>query len=209
MITGRRTLAISIAACLMLAVGCACIAADFSADLYSGSKTLTKMGKIYVTGKMIRVDMTTQGKTRSTIVRLDKKVVWMIDPSLKQYMEMPIKDLAMADPRNDAMLSKNATKKKLGTEKVSGYVCEKTAYVSKQTPRGMATRWYSKKLDWPLKTVVSTPDRQSHSSEMRNIKVGKQPSTLFSVPKGYKKMTAPQPGQRGKPGVTPKRAPGK
>lgn len=185
---------------LLLSVGCACMAASFSADIYSGPKSMAKTGKVYSNGKMIRMEMKAGEHLQIMIVRLDKKKIWMLNPGSKEYTEMPVTKPELADPRSEAMLMRNATKKELGTETVSGYSCRKTAYVTKSGPKGMATRWYSQKLDWPVKTHVQMPDGRTFTQELRNIKLGNQASSLFEIPKGYKVVAVPTRPPPAKPG---------
>jgi hypothetical protein len=199
----NRWLALLLGLCLLLAAGCACLAADFSADVYAGPKALQKQGKIYTSGKMIRVE-TTMGGSQITIMRPDKKMAWLISPATKQYVEAPMTRPEMMDPRSDKMFTQNATKKNLGKETVSGFSCEKTVYTFKGMPGNsksgagqQAIRCYSSKLDWPIRTQMIAPGR-TFVQELRNIKLGKQPATLFVVPKGYKKMAMPTPS--GTPG---------
>jgi len=42
-------------------------------------------------------------------------------------------------------------------------------------------------------------------SELKNIRVGKQPDELFNIPAGYERMTAPQGRPGGPPGEAPQR----
>ncbi len=196
MIVMKRALAVSAALCLLLAAGC--VAADFSADLYAGQKSLTKAGKVNSSGGKLRIESNMGKMTRVMIVRADKRMVWALDPASRTYMEMPVPKGQNVDPRSDAMFAANSTKKNLGTEKVSGYACQKTAYVSRGNPKASAIRWYSSKLQYPVKIQVNMPGGQTSTQELRNVKVAKQSASLFEIPKGYKKIAAPKapPGKR-------------
>lgn len=199
----KRWLALLTGLCLLLGAEFACLAADFSADVYEGPKALQKMGKIYTSGKMVRAELTV-GTPRVTIIRPDKKLVWVITPGTKQYIEAPITSPAMMDPRSDNMFVQQSTVKSMGTETVSGYSCKKTMYTfkgatgkNKAMAGQQAIRCYSSKLDWPIKTQMMAPGK-SYIQELRNIKIGKQPASLFEIPKGYKKTASQMPS--GKPG---------
>jgi outer membrane lipoprotein-sorting protein len=183
---------------LLLLPGLRCLAADFSADMYLGTKSMLKRGTIYTTGDKLRFVQGTGANLTVSIVRLDKHVAWMLDPKTKTYVEMPLPKGAQSNPRSDEMFRKNATSKRLGVQSVSGYSCDKTSYVSRGNSKQTAVRYYSKKLDWPIKTQMTNPDGQSITQELRNIRVAKQPASLFQIPKGYRKVTPPKGPAPGK-----------
>lgn len=177
---------------VMLSLGSACVAAEFSADMYLGSESLQKRGRICTNGKRLRFEQRMGAAPYITIVCLDKNVAWVLDAKTRTYVEMPLPKGAQSNPRSDDMFSKNAVKKRLGVETVSGVSCEKTSYVSKTNSKQTAVRYYSKKLDWPIKTHMTTPQGQSITQELRNIRLAKQPASLFELPKGYKKVIPPK-----------------
>lgn len=190
-----RTRTVGLLAALLAAIAVAASAADFSAEVFSGapgSKQLSRAGTVYVSAKMIRIDASARGQKMTTITRLDKKVFWMVDPAKKQYMEIPITRAELADPASDAVLLQRCTKKNLGKEKVGGFECEKALYTDKGGQGVKITRWFSKKLNWPMKTQISTSDGKTMVQETRNVKMGKQAASLFEIPKGYKKQQPPK-----------------
>jgi outer membrane lipoprotein-sorting protein len=191
-----------LASLLLLLFAGACLAADFSADMFIGDKSLNKMGKIYSSGKMVRLEQGVGANQRVTIVRVDKKTAYMINPQNRTYMQMALPKGAQADPRSDAVYAANTIKKNLGTEVVNGYTCAKTAYVSKRAPKATTIRCYSQKLEWPVKTQINMPGGKCVTQELRNIKIAKQPMRLFEVPSGYKRVETPKvppPGPKGLP----------
>jgi hypothetical protein len=54
--------------------------------------------------------------------------------------------------------------------------------------------WYSTKLDYPVKTEMQLPAPMSGTSVsiLENIKVGKQPASLFEIPAGYTEAASMQ-----------------
>ena len=62
-------------------------AQDFSADTVSTTKEGTFTGKIFATKEKTRMEMS----QAITITRTDKKIVWMLMPDEKMYMEQPLK----------------------------------------------------------------------------------------------------------------------
>ena len=77
--------------------------------------------------------------------------------------------------------------------KIPGFTCEKAQYTSPQRPGAKITRWYSKDLDWAVKTEMIMGPGMSRSEELKNVKVGRQPASLFELPRGYKKVAMQMP----------------
>jgi outer membrane lipoprotein-sorting protein len=79
-----------------------------------------------------------------------------------------------------------------GTEKVSGRMTEK--WEMKTTgPDGesqVSYQWFDPELNMNIREY----NAGGFKREMRNIKTGKQPATLFTVPPGYQEITMPQGG---------------
>ena len=154
---------------------------DFSAKMASSTKEGTFQGKIYVSGRNMRMEM--QGFT--TITSMDKKMVWVLMPETKMYMEEPF------DPHNAAAIS----------EKVPGEI-ERTL-VAEETINGRPAKKYKVLYDamgdrqviyqWidtmgcpvPLKTAAFD---DSWAMEYTDISIGKQDSSLFEIPPDYMKM---------------------
>lgn len=88
--------------------------------------------------------------------------------------------------------------KMLGTETLDGRTVEKweaTVQVPKREP-SVTYQWY----DPELKLAVREEFPGGHVSELKNIRVGTQPDSLFVVPAGYNRMSMPQGGQPPQPG---------
>jgi outer membrane lipoprotein-sorting protein len=102
-----------------------------------------------------------------------------------------------------------ATKKSLGTAKVSGFVCDKFQLTYKNKQMGTSTVWFAKRLDWPIKTETKTV-HGTVVTECKSVKMGGQSASLFEIPKGYKKVAMPgPPGMAGGPKPHMKPAPKK
>jgi hypothetical protein len=83
----------------------------------------------------------------------------------------------------------------LGKETIDGRQVEKWEMIS-TAPKQEATRsfqWY----DSELKLAVREEFPGGFVSELKNIRVGPQPDSLFVVPAGYSRMTMPQGGSQG------------
>lgn len=178
-------------------------AADFSASMKqtmsSPMGNMSMDGKLYVKGIMQRQDVSTPMGKQIVIIRPDKGTVWVLHPSDKTYMEQSI---AKMDPRNpptvESMLKRMPNFKKIGSEQISGYQCDKYKFADK-TRNLSGTVSISPKLKQELKTNVKT-SQGSMNLVLSNVKETAQPASLFNLPAGYKKMAMPQmPG--GAPGM--------
>jgi outer membrane lipoprotein-sorting protein len=175
-----------ILALLFLLAGAA-QSAEFSATMITKAGGRQTQGKIFVKGDKIRNEMKADGGTQISIIRLDKKVMWLIMPAEKTCMEMPMNPQATGQmmierPQEQEM-------KLLGKETINGYETEK--YEISVRHRGKAVKqyiWLSKKLGMPIKMAAADG---SHSMEYRDIQEGGVPDALFKPPKGYQKMQVP------------------
>ena len=168
-------------------------AAEFTADLIQKRQGIEMKGKIYVKGEKMRMDMTMEGEKTSTITRIDKKIVWIIKHEDKMYMEMPSMVGTLQVSKIDEDLKKIADKKKVGTEKVNGYKCDKYLITYKDKSMGKMTQWISKKLNYPIKMVYHSSYGDMYT-EYKNIKEGKVKDSVFEIPKGYEKISMPGMG---------------
>ena len=180
----------------VMALAVSCGAADFSADMITKAGKMTVTGKVYRKGNLIRQDTKSPMGNRIIILRQDKKVMWMLDPATKTYVELPMREkVDFAKLGEDARLKKMAVKKPMGREKVNGVLCDKFQLVYKDKRMGTSTHWVSNDLQWPIKTESKGPNTML--MECKNIKVGAQPMSLFELPKGYKKTKMPSGGPMG------------
>ncbi len=172
-------------ALLILIIPGVAAGAEFSAQMIvkDGSKIIP--GKIYVQdGKMRQEFVDEQGRT-VTIVRPDKKVVWVIIPPHQSYLEMPLQTRL---PGQFIQMPLQATGKHLvGHDLVAGYEADKYQ-VSVPSDRGYEIQhyWVAQKLGVPIKMEC----RERHFSlEYKDIKEGKIPESLFEIPAGYHNTT--------------------
>jgi hypothetical protein len=172
-------------------VGCASptVSKGFSADYVIKSGSMTMKGKIFFSGEKWRTETKQYGKKVTTICRADKNVMWIISPDQKMYMEREI-DLAELSSYIVKMPGE-IERKKVGTEKVSGILCDKYKVTYKLTEKASPQtiyQWVSRD-NIPVKFVSADG---SVSSIYKNIKRGKQPAALFELPAGYKKFEMPK-----------------
>ena len=152
----------------------------FSADIvsYAGKETMT--GKIFVARDKTRFE--TAGMV--TITRMDKKVVWMLMPTEKMYMEQAIRAdniVPSAEP-----VAGEVERTLLGTEAVNGQAANKyRVTVQAEGRKTSMYHWLAVDSGLPLK--IGAIDG-SWWQEYRNIKVGEPDAAFFELPDGYRKF---------------------
>lgn len=127
-----------------------------------------------------------------TIVLNDTKKMITLNTDKKLYHEQPNKQpdqmVSYYDP--DMVFEK----KKIGTEKIGGYLCNKydAIYYRKSKPgeKHKAVIWEATDLkDFPIKMEFNTPQGKK-TIMYKDIKLGVAKASMFEVPKGYKKVNA-------------------
>lgn len=170
---------------MLLAMSATLTAAEFSAQMVLKDRDRVMPGRIFVKdGKMRQEFLDEKGHT-VTIVRRDKKVVWVLLPFDRTYLEMP---LGLELPGQFLQIPPGTAKRRVCTEEVNGYKVERfdvTIMGVKGGPQRQ-TFWISEKLGLPIKTVCA--ERQ-FAVEYKNIREGKQEDRLFEVPPEYKKIS--------------------
>lgn len=180
-----------LAASGLLLLSVACSAATFSADMIQTGRGEALKGKLYVKGTKVRQEITAGGQKQATIFRPDKKLVWLIYPGKKQYMQVTQRVISgMDDPAARARIKEISTVKKLGKQTVNGYLCTKTQYVTRPPYGYTLTEWYADKLAHVIKMEIKSGP-QVNVIEYKNIKEGKVSDSVFELPKGYKKIPTP------------------
>ena len=160
-------------------------AEDFSADMVSTSQGLTSSGKIFISNDKVRMEV----PGAITISRMDKKVVWMLMPKDKMYMEQPF-DPSKAVASSEKV-SGEVERKLLGKETVDGRMADKYMIVYNVNGRKESIyQWIAPGIKMPVKTAAVD---NSWVMEYKNIKTGKQPDSLFEVPAGYQKFSYSMP----------------
>lgn len=195
---------------LLLAVGA--FAQEFSADLINTKKDspAEHQAKIFVGNHKIRLesDRSSQGESGGMgggafIIDEATKTTTILVPERKMYIQSNEGDqrpgfqtlsalMRPADPNNAcpqweaAMAARHQDKKltscrKVGTDTVNGRTAVKYEGVNSDGEKGNV--WVDPKLHFFLKI-----DGKDGGAELRNIKEGTQPASLFEVPSDYTKF---------------------
>lgn len=160
---------------------------EFSATITTvADKTFA--GKMYISKDKIRDEGINQGKKTITIIRLDKKLSWVLMDN-NQYMEISGKDQKCLLPIEKQAEQKYEIKS-LGKETVNGYSCEIKQYTCKGEACGVTTQWYSPKLKYMVRTEHKDTKNGTitFKQELTDIKQGTLDAALFEVPPGYVKF---------------------
>ena len=159
-------------------------AAEFSADMVMTSGGTTTTSKIFTKGEKSRMEP--QGQPTYSIVRNDKKVMWMVMTDQKTYMEMT------ADPKQAPQGDKvtgEVSRKLIGKETIDGHSTEKYEVTFKEGNKTEKMyQWIATDIKFMVKMAAVDG---SYTMEYKNIKMGPQADSLFEVPSGYKKMAMP------------------
>jgi len=174
--------------CLLLVLTVPGVAwgAEFSALMMVKDDAKIMPGKIQVSDGKLRQEFADEGGQTITIVRPDLKVVWVILPRQRSYMEIP---LTTKLPGQFIQIPPQALQKRLvGQERLNGYDTEKYE-VSVPVGRNLEkqTYWVAAKLGLPIK--MECRERQ-FSLEYKSIREEKVPDRLFALPPGLQKLTS-------------------
>ncbi len=144
---------------------CSPVAADLFYEQVSSLRAVEQQGtaaskirmKVYVRGRMVRAEDV--DSKRVVIARLDKSVIWGINPDEKTYTELSIRDLA--DDVHDARRSAGVTETSKAhiavsgseeMEDVAGYACRKSVLSANNEP--VMHTWNTLSLEIPEKAVL-------------------------------------------------------
>lgn len=165
---------------------------EYSADRYFETAEMTIKGKIYSTPDKERQEMSGE-MTMITITRHDKKVVWILMPDTKMYME---NRLTEGKEGTDNLSAYNFEETVVGEEVVNGIRTTKSKLIMTNKKDGSKLggfHWKTKegievKMDM---IAVDKNSKTRFKSELTNLKIGKQDPKLFEIPAGYSKMSMP------------------
>ncbi len=163
---------------------------QFAADMVLKAEGQTQVMRYYHGNQKMRTETKMEDGSRViSIIDIPGKKMITLMPETNTYMEMTGVDESQGwfDGKDFAEQAKNDPDyavKKVGSEMVNGYLCDKYVSVPKKADLEQSTTWFAPKLGYPVKSISP-----SHTMELTNIKEGTQPASLFTVPKGYQKMS--------------------
>jgi len=137
--------------------------------------------KVYIGDGKMRTEVAMGSVQVVTIVRLDEKIVYVMLPVQKMFVEKP---LVEEDGLLARVSDKNAERELVGTETVQAQPCDKYKVTIKDR---VFYFWVNKSTQTPVR-ILST-DNQTRI-EWNNVQVGPQPADLFKPPVDYRKFTS-------------------
>ena len=180
---------------------------EYSADSVMQNEEGTIEQHVYVTpGKERREMLTGSGDGSVQIFRYDNKVMWMLMPSEKMYMENSMSKAAAKDVSQWDFEETVMGEEVLNDMKVTKY---KTIATSTDGKKYGGFSWRTKE-GISLKSDLlykEGNEKKRMMTELKNVKIGKQDPKLFEVPEGYTKfdmagmMGGMMGGQMGREGM--------
>ena len=180
-------------------------AAEFTADIFERVFNHDVTGKIYVKDAKYRMDLDDKKTGEKPVITVDRKggFTRLFNTKTKQYQE--VKNFTfqafMVDPfQSLAKWDSVLQKKKVGTESVAGYVCNKYEYYDGTAK--LAEAWVARDLKFPVKMHIKSGRSDGNIKvktnigdtivKLSNIKKVSVDVTLFEIPAGYAKAEEPK-----------------
>jgi hypothetical protein len=164
---------------------------EYSADSYMETADAVIHGPLYVTRGKERREYLQDGERMVMIIRHDKKVMWMLMPDDKMYMEM--KTTEESKKSTDDLSNYKIEQTTVGPEVVNGVNTTKSKIImAGRKGEKLGGFWWQTKEGIIAKMDVIAVDKGSKNrikSELKNLKVGNQDPRLFEIPSGYSKMS--------------------
>ena len=162
---------------------------EFSAVIIEKDGESTETNKIYAAIGKSRYD--SKNGSEIVVTRYDKKLMWIIFPKYRRYVEEPCTEV---QPQNPAPPQEGTfgdlTRKLVGTEFIDSYCTKKYLVTIKprneQKNQYQYYEWYRSDFPFPVKVAAA---QGNSSTEYTKIKFGHLDPDLFSAPKSYKKVT--------------------
>lgn len=158
--------------------------AEFSAKMILKQQGRVMPGRIYLKNGKMRQDFLDERGHTVTIVRKDKRQIWVIMPFEKQYLEMP---LGVHLPGQFLQIPPEAiSKRRVCSEEMCGYQVDRIEVIMPGGSR--QTYWVANKLGLPIKAVCT---ESQYSVEYQEIRERHLEDRLFEVPLDCKKVAKP------------------
>jgi len=162
---------------------------EYSADSSMETADGVMNGTVYVAPGKERREYVQDGEKSVMIMRHDKKVMWMLQPEDKTYMEMK---LSQGGGRKDDISAYKIDHTTVGPDTVNGIKTTKSKLIM-IGPKGDKLggfMWATKegiavKMD---AIAVDKNSKERFKTELKNLKIGRQDTSLFEIPADYSKM---------------------
>lgn len=152
-----------------------------SSDFIFTAEGSRSTGRIYFSWPYYRHD----SEGMRVITNYSTKVSYVIFLDKRQYFETRAGEYTF-DAQNPCALRPDLTCKKIGPETVNGRACDKWETMDKKNGRPGSV-CVDQELHFPI--IIHHTDGTTF--EYVNIKAGPQPSSVFEIPDGYRKVPDP------------------
>ena len=171
-------------------------ASEFLADFVIKGEMMSDNGKLWVKGHKARQEMGAQAEKIIMIMDLDQGFQWTLMPDVKMFIKTKIQSNGKGfRPENFLGMQQGpmeAQIKRVGTETIKGYKCDKYLFTFKNKEMGTMTQWFAIKLGYPIK-IINTSDMLGEViTELQNIKKASVRDDLFIVPSDYQEINDSQ-----------------
>ena len=187
-----KRLVLPVAVLSILVFSGSAFAAEFKADMAVETAGETITSKVYVSGSLMRQETKIPGGgVNISIFDGARGIMYVLMPEEKMYMEFPNDQMVLGDEDIEKKLSGEADLKKIGTETIDGYQCDKYEVIYKDPDmRDMDSSvvWVARKLNFPIKGVSEGKDGTVIVT-YKNIEEEAIDRSLFEIPKDYKKFS--------------------
>lgn len=166
------------------------------ASRFSGRLGQRQKVKLYVKDQKMREEMVDPfGQKQILITGPGKGQTFILYPETKTYIAIPPATALSPVGQDEEALKKIGTRRLIGQEDVSGYLCDKYEIVFHDRYRGKMILWVAGKLNYPIRMAqVDGPPVGALNRELTNIKEGGVNDSLFKVPGDYRIIKKPVKG---------------
>jgi len=156
------------------------LSGNYSADLVTINMGRKSTSKVYLGDGKLRTEVSMGPVQVVTITRLDEKVVYILLPVQKMFVEKPLQE---ADGLLSYVSDKNTTRELVGTEPIKNQPCDKYKMALRDK---VFYVWINKSTQIPMQML--SVDNKTRT-EWDNVQIGPQPTDLFKPPGDFQKFT--------------------
>ncbi|MFZ5586419.1 MAG: hypothetical protein ACOZHQ_10855 [Thermodesulfobacteriota bacterium] len=180
-------------AALLLALSAPAFAIEMSADVVRVGGGRTEAAKVFIKHEKVRLE-SPDGPLGPgySLLRQDKKLMWLVQPGPKTYIELPLEGLADMSQQaiSGGKLPGELLRRELGRPSLDGRPTIKYEVIyGARGQNHMIHQWLAPDLGIPIKTAGADG---SWSVEYQNIRVAPQPDGIFELPEGYRRLGLPE-----------------
>jgi hypothetical protein len=165
---------------------------EYSADYTMETAEGATRGRLNGAPGLERREDLMEGMTIVSIRRDDKKVMWMLMPSERMYMEIKFGQTDGNKSRSPSPEEYKTEMTTEGREEVNGMMTTKSKVIMTGADGSkMGGFWWTTDDGLLVKLdviSVAKGEKVRMKRELSNIKIGPQPKDLFEVPAGYQSM---------------------